>query len=161
MGSYHHELLHQAMSDERKRFKDTKVGQFLSSTAPHIVEDVAEMVPGAGLLRTIARVVAGDGMMTPEDKMEFARLAKEEEIAAQEQVTRRWEADAKSDVKLAKYIRPVTLIALTVFYMVLTVWDGLDITFMPPQNYIDLLQFLMMTVFGAYFAGRTVEKIKK
>jgi hypothetical protein len=149
------------MSDTRKRFKDTKVGQFLSDTAPHIVGDVADMVPGTGLLKTIARVVAGDGMMTPEDKMEFARLAKEEELAAQEQVTRRWEADAKSDVKIAKYIRPLTLIALTLFFMVITIWDGLSITFMPPENYIDLLQFLMMTVFGAYFAGRTVEKIKK
>jgi hypothetical protein len=149
------------MNTERKRFKDTKVGQFLATTAPHIVEDVAEMVPGAGLLKTIARVVAGDGMMTPEDKMEFARLAAEEERAAQEQVTRRWEADANSDVKIAKYIRPLTLVALTVFFMIVTVWDGLSPAFMPPENYIDLLQFLMMTVFGAYFAGRTFEKIKK
>ena len=149
------------MSDERKRFKDTKVGQWLSDTAPHILADVADITPGAGLLRTVARVVAGDGMLTPEDKMEFARLAAEEERAAQEQVTRRWEADASSDVKLAKYIRPVTLIALTFFFMVITIWDGMSPEFMPPENYIDLLQFLMMTVFGAYFAGRTFEKIKK
>lgn len=149
------------MSEERKKFKDTKVGQWLTKTAPHIVEDVADIAPGAGLLRTVARLVAGDGMMTPEDKMEFARLAAQEEMAAQEQVTRRWEADAASDVKLAKYIRPVTLIALTLFFMILTVWDGLSTAFMPPENYIDLLQFLMMTVFGAYFAGRTFEKIKK
>jgi len=76
-------------------------------------------------------------------------------------VTRRWEADAKSDVKLAKYIRPVTLIVLTTFFMVLMVWDGLSPSFMPPENYIDLLELLMLTVFGAYFAGRTIEKVRR
>lgn len=146
------------MSD-KKRFKDTKVGQWLTRTAPHIIEDVADMAPGGGILRTVARLVAGDGLMTPEDKMEFARLAAMEEMSAQEQVTRRWEADAKADVKLAKFIRPAILIALTAFFMVITIWDGLDQAFMPPENYIDLLQYLMMTVFGAYFAGRSVEKL--
>jgi len=93
--------------------------------------------------------------------MEFERLAAEQEMNAQEQVTRRWEADAKSDVKLAKYIRPVTLIVLTVFFIVLTIWDGLDVAFMPPENYIDLLEVLMLAVFSAYFAGRTIEKVRK
>ena len=39
--------------------------------------------------------------------------------------------------------------------------DGVDPQFMPPENYINLLEILMLTVFGAYFAGRTVEKVKK
>jgi hypothetical protein len=45
--------------------------------------------------------------------------------------------------------------------MVLMVWDGLDVSFMPPENYIDLLELLMLTVFGAYFAGRTIEKVRR
>jgi hypothetical protein len=45
--------------------------------------------------------------------------------------------------------------------MVVSVWDGLDQRFMPPENYIDLLELLMLTVFGAYFAGRTIEKTRK
>jgi hypothetical protein len=69
--------------------------------------------------------------------------------------------DAQSDVKLAKLIRPVTLISLSLFYMTLTIWDGIDPSFMPPENYINLLEILMLTVFGAYFAGRTVEKVKR
>ena len=148
------------MSD-RKKFKDTKVGKFLSNSAPHILDDVADLAPGSGLIKTVAKLVVGDDGMSAADKMEFARLAAEEEWRAQEQVTRRWEADAKADVKLAKFIRPSILISLTVFFMVITVWDGLSPAFMPPENYIDLLQYCMMTVFGAYFAGRTVEKIRK
>ena len=66
-----------------------------------------------------------------------------------------------SDVKLAKMIRPSVMIALLVFFMVIMVWDGVDPQFMPPENYIDLLQVLMLTVFGAYFAGRTIEKTRK
>jgi hypothetical protein len=149
------------VSDGKKKFKDTKVGKFLNGAAPHILGDVANEVPGVGLIKTIAKVVAGDPGMTADQKMEFARLAAEEEQNAQEQVTRRWEADAKADVKLAKFIRPVMLITLTVFYMTLTIWDGASPRFMPPENYINLLEVLMLTAFGAYFAGRTVEKIRK
>jgi len=83
------------------------------------------------------------------------------EMQAQEQVTRRWEADAQTDVKLAQYIRPLVLIVLTVFYMIIMIWDGLSQQFMPPENYINLLEILMLTVFGAYFAGRTIEKVRK
>lgn len=53
------------------------------------------------------------------------------------------------------------LIALVVFYMAITIWDGISQKFMPPQNYIDLLELLMLTAFGAYFAGRSVEKTFK
>ena len=67
------------MSDGKKKFKDTKVGQFLSGAAPHILGDVANEVPGVGLIKTIAKVVAGDPGMSADQKMEFARLAAEEE----------------------------------------------------------------------------------
>ena len=66
-----------------------------------------------------------------------------------------------SDVKLAKLIRPSVLIVLMVFFMAIMVWDGLDETFMPRESYISLLEILMLTVFGAYFAGRTIEKTRK
>ena len=64
----------------------------------------------------------------------------------------------RSDVPLAKYIRPSMLIALFVVFVTLTIWDGIDQTFMPPENYLNILELLMLTVFGAYFAGRTIEK---
>ena len=66
-----------------------------------------------------------------------------------------------SDVKLAKLIRPSVLIVLMVFFMGVMIWDGLDETFMPRESYISLLEILMLTVFGAYFAGRTIEKTRK
>lgn len=147
------------MSD--KPFKDTKVGRFLKEKLPEVASSVGNVLPDQGVLGVLKRVVDGSPELSAQDKLEFERLVTEAEAQAQEQVTRRWEADAKSDVKLAKYIRPAILISLTLFYMVITLWDGLSPSFMPPENYINLLEILMLTVFGAYFAGRTIEKVKK
>ena len=84
------------------------------------------------------------------------------EIAFQNNVTERWKADMGSDVKLAKLIRPVTLIALMSMFMVTMVADSMDNwPFNVKDSYVDLLQILMLTAFGAYFAGRTIEKAKK
>ena len=83
-------------------------------------------------------------------------------LEAQKQVTERWKADMWSDVKLAKMIRPVTLIALMTMFMVTMVADSMDNwAFNVKDSYVDLLQILMLTAFGAYFAGRTIEKAKK
>jgi len=147
------------MSD--KPFKDTKVGRFLREKLPEVAGSVGDILPDQGVLGVLKRVVDGSPELSAQDKLEFERLVNEMEAQAQEQVTRRWEADAKSDVKLAKYIRPAILISLTAFYMIVMIWDGLDPQFMPPENYINLLEILMLTVFGAYFAGRTIEKVKK
>ena len=147
------------MSD--KKFKDTKVGQFLKEKLPEVASNIGAFLPDQGGLGVLKRMVDGSPEISAQDKLEFERLVNEMEAQAQEQVTRRWEADAKSDVKLAKYIRPVILIVLTLFYIIITIWDGLDPAFMPPENYINLLEILMLTVFGGYFAGRTIEKVKK
>ncbi len=144
-----------------KPFKDTKVGRFLKEKLPEVAGSVGKVLPDQGVLGVLKRVVDGSPELSAQDKLEFERLVKETESQAQEQVTRRWEADSKSDVKLAKYIRPSILISLTLFYMIVMVWDGLDPQFMPPENYINLLEILMLTVFGAYFAGRTIEKVRK
>lgn len=144
-----------------KKFKDTKVGKWVKEKLPEVAGNFADIIPDQGVLGIIKRVVDGSPELSAQDKLEFDRLAVEAERDAQENVTRRWEADSKSDVKLAKFIRPAILISLTLFYMVVTVWDGLSPSFMPPENYINLLEILMLTVFGAYFAGRTIEKVKK
>ena len=80
---------------------------------------------------------------------------------AQNNVTERWKSDMSSDVKIAKIIRPATMIALMLFFMIVMIWDGVDEKFMPEESYISLLEILMLTVFGAYFAGRTIEKTRR
>ena len=142
---------------EGKKLRDTKVGQWLKDRAPSVLDVVGDVLPDRGVLGVVKNLVDKD----PTLDSESFKAVMDAEMQAQEQVTRRWEADAKTDVKIAQYIRPVILIVLTVFYMVIMIWDGLSQRFMPPENYINLLEILMLTVFGAYFAGRTVEKVRK
>lgn len=141
----------------QKRLKDTKVGQWLREKAPSVLDVVGDALPDRGVLGVVKNLVDKD----PTLDSESFKAVMDAEVQAQQQVTRRWEADTKADVKIAQYIRPLTLVALTLFYMAITVWDGLDTAFMPPENYISLLEILMLTVFGAYFAGRTIEKVKR
>ena len=110
----------------------------------------------------VKNMVDKDPSVSAEDKLEFEKLKQQQEVEAQKQVTERWKADMGSDVKLAKMIRPVTLIALMTMFMVTMVADSMDNwAFNVKDSYVDLLQILMLTAFGAYFAGRTIEKAKK
>jgi len=140
-----------------KKLRDTKVGQWLKEKAPSVLEVVGDVLPDRGVLGVVKNIVDRDPTL---DSASFQAVM-DAEIKAQENVTRRWEADAKSDVKLAKLIRPIMLVLLCVFFMVMMIWEGIDPNFKPPSSYISLLEILMLTVFGAYFAGRTVEKVRK
>ena len=141
----------------QKKLKDTKVGQWLREKAPSVLDVVGDVLPDRGVLGVVKNLVDKD----PTLDSESFKAVMDVEMRAQDNVTERWKADAQSDVKLAKLIRPSVMIALLLFFMIITIWDGVDPQFMPPENYINLLEILMLTVFGAYFAGRTVEKVRK
>jgi hypothetical protein len=81
----------------------------------------------------------------------------EAEKAAQAAVTDRWKADMLSDSWLSKNIRPLVLIYLLGAYTVFSIGSGVD--FQITQAYVELLAQMLMLVMGAYFAGRTIEKI--
>lgn len=143
------------------KLKDTKVGEWLKTKAPHIMNAFTDSFANDGVLGFIKNLVDSDPNLSPADKLEFERIKGEVERNAQDNVTKRWEADMKGDVMIAKVIRPAIMITLLLFFMVVTVWDAVDPTFITRESYIDLLEVLMITVFGAYFAGRSIEKIKR
>ena len=145
------------MSD-KKKIKDTKLGAWLSDKAPSILGVVGDLLPDSGALGVVKNLIDKDDSV---DSAEAQRVI-DAEVRFQENVTERWKADMGSDVKLAKLIRPLTLIALMFMFMVTMVADSVDgWPFNVKDSYVDLLQILMMTAFGAYFAGRTIEKSKK
>lgn len=143
------------------KLKDTKVGEWLKDKAPAIFDTVKDALPEQGVLGVIKNLIDNEPDLTPEQKMEFDKLKFEQEMNAQNNVSRRWEADMSSDAKIAKVIRPATMIVLMAFFMTVMIWDGMDESFMPRESYISLLEILMLTVFGAYFAGRTIEKTRR
>jgi len=116
-----------------------------------------------GVIKEVGNVI--DKLTTTkEEKLEAQRLIQEilekADSEAQEQVSRRWEADMKSDSWLSKNIRPSVLIFLTIVFSILAFFDGNVGGFEVTEEYIPIFQTLLVTVYGAYFVGRTWEKAK-
>jgi|TARA_B100000035_G_C20994678_1_gene551893 hypothetical protein len=141
-----------------KKIKETKLGAWLKEKAPNVLGTVGDLLPDQGALGLVKNLLDKEPGIDPAE----AQAKIDAEIAFQNNVTERWKADMGSDVKLAKLIRPLTLIALMTMFCLTMIFDSLDNwPFNVKDSYIDLLQILMLTSFGAYFAGRTIEKTKK
>ena len=93
-------------------------------------------------------------------KIKLKKLLIDAESNAQEQITRRWESDNKAGW-LPANIRPLTLAFLVVSTIILIFIEGGVLDFEVKSNWIDLLQLVLITVIGAYFGGRSIEKVKK
>ena len=83
------------------------------------------------------------------------------EVEMEKTITDRWKSDMASDSWLSKNVRPAVLIFL-VFSTVLMIFiDAGVISFNVEAKWTDLLQLVLITVIGAYFGGRSLEKVKK
>jgi hypothetical protein len=140
-----------------EKIKQTKLGEWLKEKAPGVLSLVGDLLPDQGGLGIVKNLLEKEKGLNQAE----AATAVKAEVEFQNNVSRRWEADMSSDVKLAKVIRPAIMIALMLFFMIVMVWDGMDETFIPRDSYVSLLEILMLTVFGAYFAGRTIEKTRR
>ena len=102
---------------------------------------------------------------TKDEKAEAKRKLKElivnHEIEIQKNVTDRWKADMNSDSWLSKNVRPLTLIFLVVSTVLMIFIDAGTIKFTVEEKWTDLLQLVLITVIGAYFGGRSLEKRNK
>ena len=119
---------------------------------------------GGDAIKDIGKIV--DDLHTSDEEREEAKqkitqILAEAEQAAQAQVTARWEADLKHGSWLSKNIRPITLIFLTAVFVILSVFDGNLGEFTIGESYVPVYQTLLITVYGAYFAGRSIEKVRK
>ena len=119
---------------------------------------------GGNVIEKVGNVI--DNLSTSDEERLDAKKAIKEVLVkaeqdAQEQVTRRWEADMKADNWLSKNIRPLTMIFLTFILVLLSFLDGNIGGFKIDDAYKPIYQTLLITVYGAYFAGRSIEKIKK
>lgn len=127
------------------------------------MKKILQLITG-GLIKDVGKVI--DDLTTTDEERLAAKLKIEELLEqadkdAQDQVTARWESDMKSDSFLSKNIRPMVLIYLTFIFSVLAFFDGNIGEFSIAEDYIPIFQSLLITVYGAYFVGRTWEKGKK
>ena len=120
---------------------------------------------GAGELVKNVGGVLDNLTTTKEEKLEAERKIKDMimsyEAEMQKQVTERWKVDMQSDSWLSKNIRPLVLIFLVISTVLMIFIDAGVIAFEVKDTWVDLLQLVLITVIGAYFGGRSLEKVKK
>ena len=94
-------------------------------------------------------------------ELKIKQLISDYEIEMEKNITSRWQADLKSDSWLSKNVRPLVMIFLIVCTMLLIFIDAGVLNFEVKSSWVDLLQLVLITVIGAYFGGRSLEKVKK
>ena len=83
------------------------------------------------------------------------------EADMQKNVSERWRYDMESDSWLSKNVRPLVLVFLILNTMILIFVEAGVISFEVKGEWISLLQVVLLTVIGAYFGGRSIEKVNK
>jgi hypothetical protein len=149
----------EAILMSKKKFKDTKLGQFLASKGSDIVGLVGDTLPNQGLLGVLKNVIDKDDALPAEDKEKALKLLEMDSIEMQE-VSKRWSSDMASDSWLSKNTRPMTLIFLTISMVCLILLDSFNIDFSIDGSWVDLLKSLLVTVYVAYYGSRGAEKFK-
>jgi len=143
----------------KKKFKETKVGQFLLGKSG-VLDSLADVLPDKGLLGVVKNLIDKDEALPPPDKEMALKLLEQDIVEAQE-ISKRWESDMASDSWLSKNTRPMSLIFLTIMTIAFIWVDSHGyIDFTVEQEWINLLKTLTTTVYVAYFGSRGAEKFK-
>ena len=127
------------------------LGKLLSGGATELIKSVGGVIDN---LHT-----SKEEKLAAELKIKDMIMSYEAEM--QKQVTERWKMDMNSDSWLSKNIRPLVLVFLVVATVLVIFIDGGVISFKVEDKWTDLLQLVLITVIGAYFGGRSLEKVKK
>jgi hypothetical protein len=129
----------------KKKFKDTKVGQFLLEKIPNIVGSIAGDTPVGSVIKTL---ISGSEMSNADKEIALKKL--EQEIHEFDGITRRWVADARSGSWLSSNVRPLTLAFLTVAFVIGWAYQ---------LEGLDTVKSLLQIVFMGYFGSRGFEKV--
>jgi len=150
------------MGDYKKKNGTTRVGDFLRTiggVAPEIL-DIAGSITGISSLNVLSDRIKGSDSITSKDKDIALKMLEMDKVELEE-VTKRWQADLQSDNNLSKNVRPLVMMFLTVSMSIFIIIDSSVEGFSVREDWISLLSSLLLLVYGAYFGGRSLEKIQK
>jgi hypothetical protein len=125
-----------------------------------------DKILGGGASKLVESVggVLDEVITTKDEKLEAKRKIKElvanYQIEVEKNISERWKADLQHGNWLTRSVRPLVLIFLIVCTMLLVFIDSGSIDFQVEEKWTDLLQLTLITVIGAYFGGRSIEKLK-
>jgi hypothetical protein len=156
---------------DKKPFNETKFGKFLNK-AKNVVPDVltvaGKVATGniGGAIEEVSNVLnkkAKDDIEAAYLRDEFEKYKMEYEkelyLIQEENVTKRWQSDNEQDLKLPKLIRPLTLATLVGLFVLTVVLSYFNVII--PDKYLSVLEMILLTVIGAYFGARSVDKFTK
>lgn len=148
------------MMDNKKKFKDTKVGQVLLGAAKVINPGLGSVLEGV-LSPADAIAEITKAQISVEDKIKLQTVMVNAQQDEEKELTKRLQADQMSDSFLSKNVRPAILIWCIVIFSLAGILDSIEsIPFMINELWNDTFEKVMMSVVGFYFGGRTIEKFK-
>ncbi len=145
------------MSD-KKKFKETTVGKLLFGAASMINPTLGKVLSGVSSPQE-ALAEIGKSKISNEDKIKLQQMIYQQQNIEMESITRRWEADSKSDSWLSRNVRPMVLIWCIVVFSLAGILDSIEsIPFHIGVTWNDTFEKVMMAVVISYFGGRSSEK---
>ena len=148
------------MQDEEKKKIGGRILDYVKSIGFKGGAEIVANVAKGDLVGAI-EVLTRDPEALTEEQRAYAIKLIELDIEDMKGVTERWAADMKSDSFLSKNIRPIALAFLTLSTVMLIVGDSSGNSFQVDSAWVDLLKTLLVTVYVAYFGGRSFEKTKR
>lgn len=143
------------MNQLRQRIKETRIGQWLKSKAPHILETVGDLLPDRGALGMLKRMVDKDDTIPQQARQELLDLIEVQE-AIEREITARWASDAASTSWLARNVRPLIVLVLVAALLLFITLDSLALDFTVRDAWVSLYEVLTLTAVGGYFTLRSL-----
>mgnify|MGYP003645449640 CR=1 FL=1 len=145
----------------KRKLKDTKVGDWLRRKAPDVLDTVGEFLPEKGVLGLIKNLIDNEPDISHEERMDLEKLIVSQQSIKEQELTKRWESDNKSDSWLSKHTRPLIVLSLVAALFLFIILDSLEIAFNVRDSWVSLYEVLILTAVGGYFALRSVFDKKK
>lgn len=152
--------------EDRKKFKDTKVGKFLSNKAPKILDAVGDVLPDKGVLGVVKNLISSSDELSDEDKtIAFEHLKEAFDLEIQDRDSAR-----NREIEIAKihkfdFLFYLTgIIGLSVFCFIVYAIVYLQI---PDQNkdvwihLIGISEGVVLSIFGYYFGSSIRRNIQQ
>jgi hypothetical protein len=150
--------------DETKEWTERKIVKWFNENKKYL-GDFASLalsaIPGGGAVATVAQDILGAKILTEQKQYELEAMILKYKMDVEKNTTQRWASDNTTSERLTKLVRPISLLSLLATIFLFTFLDGWNSwQFDVPLVYVELIQSLALLAFGAYFGGRTVEKIQ-
>tara|TARA_R100001463_G_scaffold10776_5_gene30977 strand:+ start:147 stop:626 length:480 start_codon:yes stop_codon:yes gene_type:complete len=152
------------MTDPKKEWSERRLVKWFTENKDELgrfATAALSAIPGGGAVASVAQDVLASQVLTEQKQYELEAMVMKYRTEVERNTTSRWKSDNTTSERLTKLVRPVSLLSLLAIIFLFTFLDGWDgWGFDAPEAYVDMIQSLAMLAFGAYFGGRSMEKIQ-